>query len=199
MIGARIMAAAIRRLSPADHRVMPWKNGLGSTTEIAVHPPGASVDEFTWRLSIADLTTSGPFSSFPGVERIIVQLEGSPMELTHEGHGRRRLARLAPHRFDGAWRTHAEIPSPARDFNVMARGLRSSLSVLQLDRGSSARIDAAAETQIVHARRGALAIEVGEERIDLGEAETLIVEGEAGIAIEAASEAIALVIAFAAR
>jgi len=34
----------LRRLRPGDFRVMTWKNGLGTTTELAVDPPGASLD-----------------------------------------------------------------------------------------------------------------------------------------------------------
>jgi hypothetical protein len=44
-----------RVLSPADYRRMPWKNGAGRTTEIAVHPAGAALDAFDWRVSVADV------------------------------------------------------------------------------------------------------------------------------------------------
>lgn len=42
---------------------MPWKNGGGSTEEIA-RDAGAGLDGFGWRLSIADITESGGFSTF---------------------------------------------------------------------------------------------------------------------------------------
>src|SRR4051812_41801439 len=96
---------ANRVIRPAGYRVMPWKNGQGTTTEIAVHPLGAALDAFTWRLSIADLAASGPFSTFAGYDRILVQLEGAPMALAHEGRGEHRLTRLVPHRFAGEWPT----------------------------------------------------------------------------------------------
>ena len=35
----------MRHLKACGHRVMPWKNGLGSTTEIAVYPPGAGIEK----------------------------------------------------------------------------------------------------------------------------------------------------------
>ena len=40
-------------LRAADHRRMPWKNGRGETTEIAIWPPTAGLDGFDWRISMA--------------------------------------------------------------------------------------------------------------------------------------------------
>ena len=86
---------------------MPWKNGLGTTTEIAVHPPGAGLDAFAWRVSIADLGASGPFSIFAGYDRTLVQIEGAPMTLSHAGRGEKRLSLLSPYRFAGELDTTA--------------------------------------------------------------------------------------------
>ena len=43
----------MRLLRAATHRRMPWKNGAGVTTEIAVFPESAGLDDFEWRLSMA--------------------------------------------------------------------------------------------------------------------------------------------------
>src|SRR5690349_15258414 len=104
--------ASLRLLRPADYRVMPWKNGLGTTTEIAVDPPGVGLDAFTWRISIADLQVSGPFSTFPGHDRVLVQIEGEPMTLSHEGGVGQRLRLLSPHRFAGELATHGALDGP---------------------------------------------------------------------------------------
>ncbi|MBM7325185.1 HutD family protein, partial [Agrobacterium sp. S2] len=48
---------------------MPWKNGGGVTTEIIVHPAKASMADFDWRISMANVAQDGPFSIFPGVDR----------------------------------------------------------------------------------------------------------------------------------
>src|SRR5580693_1543340 len=121
---------SLRHLRPLDYRIMPWKNGLGTTTEIAVHPEGAGLDAFTWRLSVADLLASGPFSTFAGYDRTIVQLEGAPMTLSHDGLGEHRLRLLAPYRFDGEAGTFGTLdPPPARDFNVMVRRDRARADV----------------------------------------------------------------------
>src|SRR4029077_2512621 len=80
-------ASMVRLLTPNDYRSMPWKNGAGRTTEIAVHPPGAALDAFAWRVSIADVEQDGPFSRFPGIDRTIVLLGGSGMRLRGTGMG----------------------------------------------------------------------------------------------------------------
>ena len=113
-----------RILTPRDYRVMPWKNGGGTTTEIHIHPEGAGWDTFDWRVGIADIARSGPFSSFPGIDRSIMLLDcpaGSGMRLTIDD----REVDLPLHRFidfAGEATTHgALLGAPVRDFNVMSR------------------------------------------------------------------------------
>ena len=54
----------------------PWKNGGGSTRQLAIHPPQASLDDFAWRISCARVSGAGPFSAFPGIQRSLALLEG---------------------------------------------------------------------------------------------------------------------------
>jgi environmental stress-induced protein Ves len=70
------VSSPVRLLGPADYRVMPWRNGGGSTTELAVDG-----EPWTWRLSVARVTGDGPFSRFDGCARRIACLEGAGMEL----------------------------------------------------------------------------------------------------------------------
>ena len=60
---------------------VPWKNGGGSTRELACWPPGAGMDSFAWRVSVATIARPGPFSAFPGVDRQIMLLEGDGVRL----------------------------------------------------------------------------------------------------------------------
>lgn len=113
---------------------MPWKNGGGSTTEIAVDPPGAGVaDAFLWRLSLARVERSGPFSPFPGYERSIMLMSGGGMALDFGDHGGARLERpFEPVGFQGEWPTTATLlGGPSEDFNVMTdrARLRHELTV----------------------------------------------------------------------
>jgi len=71
----------MRIIRAADCKVMPWKNGGGTTTEIAVSPEGASLGDFDWRISMAHVGQDGPFSSFPGIDRTLSVLTGNGIRL----------------------------------------------------------------------------------------------------------------------
>jgi len=110
----------------ADYPVMPWKNGGGSTTEVLVSPPGASLEDFEWRVSLATVEQDGPFSLFPGIDRSLTLYGGPRMVLTFDG---RRMIALTPEdpttRFPGEAAVKAAVPEgPVRDFNVMTRRSR---------------------------------------------------------------------------
>ncbi len=102
----------------------PWRNGGGTTRELACFPAGAAMDSFAWRVSIADIRAAGPFSAFPGIDRIITLLDGDGVRL-HTGDGRidhRLDTPLAPFAFPGEADIHAAlIGGDTRDFNVMTR------------------------------------------------------------------------------
>ena len=114
-----------RSLGPGDYRLMPWKNGRGVTTEIAIHPPSADLagKPFDWRVSMADVKQDGDFSSFPGYDRSILVAEGAGMELDFDAAPAVRLQGAgATTLFSGDWRTRCRLlDGPVRDFNVMTR------------------------------------------------------------------------------
>jgi environmental stress-induced protein Ves len=106
---------------------MAWKNGGGTTTEIAIEPQGTGLNDFDWRVSMARLDAPGPFSSFPGVDRLLLALEGR-IDLMIEG----RAISLTPAdpavHFPGEAKVSADLPRSsagdferALDFNVMVR------------------------------------------------------------------------------
>ena len=111
-----------RILAPADYRKMPWKNGGGQTFEIAVDPPGADLATFAWRVSVAAIERDGPFSSFPGVDRTLVLLDGSGMRLSGEGQAVELRAPYEPVTFSGEATLDCSLAEgPTRDFNLMIR------------------------------------------------------------------------------
>ena len=108
-----------RLLRAADYPRMPWKNGAGSTLEIA-RDAGDGLDGFGWRLSIADVGESGGFSAFTGYQRVITVLEGAGMHLTVDGQQSRDLTALDAFAFDGGSAVQCElIDGPIRDFNLI--------------------------------------------------------------------------------
>lgn len=66
-----------------DRMPVPWKNGLGVQYEITCD--GSLPDDWTWRLSTADITQDVPFSSFPGVTREFCVADGNGVLLNING------------------------------------------------------------------------------------------------------------------
>lgn len=108
-------------LRAKDYKTMPWKNGMGSTTEIAIFPASAKLDEFIWRVSMAQVKTDGPFSSFAGIDRTLLILEGEGLDLTVADQDAVRIDRNTQHFFPGDQPTSAVlIDGPIVDLNVMS-------------------------------------------------------------------------------
>lgn len=113
-----------RLLNPDAYRVMPWKNGGGTTSELIIEPEGADLESgFHWRLSMAEVGVSGPFSRFEGYDRTLLLLEGRGMWLEMAGQGAVELKHaFEPVRFSGDWTTTGTLlDGPCRDFNVITR------------------------------------------------------------------------------
>ncbi|TCS13596.1 HutD family protein [Caulobacter sp. BK020] len=111
----------MRVLRAADRVATPWKNGGGVTREVLAWPPGARLDGFDWRVSLADVATDGPFSAFPGVDRVLTVIAGDGLVLEIDGRPM-RLERFAPLAFPGEAAIMARLASgPIRDLNVMVR------------------------------------------------------------------------------
>jgi uncharacterized protein len=66
-------------LRQVDYTPMRWKNGAGTTLEIARH--GRHGEAFDWRLSMALVEGDCTFSSFDGYERYTTLVEGPGIEL----------------------------------------------------------------------------------------------------------------------
>lgn len=100
-----------------------WKNGGGSTTEIAVAPPDAGFDEFEWRISLATIAADGAFSQFPGVDRTLVLVDGHGATLDIDDDEQVTVSPDEPvQRFAGESRVQAKLHRGATtDFNVMTR------------------------------------------------------------------------------
>ncbi|HEX7375041.1 MAG TPA: HutD family protein [Steroidobacteraceae bacterium] len=103
---------------------VPWKNGRGTTREIACWPAGSDLGSFHWRASIATIAASAPFSTFAGVDRTIVLLSGRGVHL-------RSADRSIDHRLDNVGQPFSfageraidceSLGTVSRDFNVMTR------------------------------------------------------------------------------
>jgi environmental stress-induced protein Ves len=115
---------------------MPWKNGGGSTRELACWPPGADITGFDWRVSVASIAAAGPFSVFAGVDRHIMLLDGDGVHLAQPVDDSAAQASGATtgsiaHSLHQRWQPFAfagDVPidcamlgGPSTDFNLMLR------------------------------------------------------------------------------
>jgi len=105
---------------PEAFKTIPWKNGLGHTTELAINS-GGNLDDFDWRLSIASVVNDGDFSNFSGYQRHLVLIEGEGLILDHDNGDVDELANLLDvARFDGGSKTCGRLfNGPIKDFNIM--------------------------------------------------------------------------------
>ncbi|RRV40830.1 HutD family protein [Pseudomonas sp. o96-267] len=110
-------------LDTATARAMPWKNGGGTTVELAISPADAGLEGFAWRISTAQVAVDGAFSSFPGIDRSLAVLAGDGMCL-QRADGRREmlLSGDAIAVFRGEEAISAQLlGGPITDLNLMTR------------------------------------------------------------------------------
>ncbi|GAB5095197.1 HutD/Ves family protein [Caballeronia sp. HLA56] len=181
------MATVLRASSLA---AVPWKNGGGITRELAAEPEGASMDTFAWRLSIADVSADGAFSSFAGVDRVLILLDGAGMTLAEPDYVHTLNEPLAMARFAGETPIHAAlVQGPTRDFNVMTRRGRAHASVTS--RFESHEWTPDHDVTFLHCARGMLNVMLAHgERIALAAGDSLRIESADGrVACEASQDA----------
>lgn len=107
----------IEVLKADQYTKMLWKNGAGYTLEIA---RSLGDLDFDWRISMADVTTSGPFSTFPNKQRIITVLDGKGIELHVADLPARSLKLGNIFAFHGESQVHSELVDGAiRDLNLI--------------------------------------------------------------------------------
>ncbi|KAJ3298542.1 hypothetical protein HK104_010597 [Borealophlyctis nickersoniae] len=127
---------------------MPWKNGLGETRQIAIHPPSRNIetDEFIWRLSLSEVHDSCFFSVFPGYDVALLLLSDTPgpnrslsrrssyapPAVLHHNDQEKAipLKHLTPYSYSGEWATTCKIKSgPIQYLTFIANRERAQVSM----------------------------------------------------------------------
>jgi environmental stress-induced protein Ves len=125
----------IEIIPPEQFNTIPWKNGKGQTTELAISENG-TIDNFDWRLSIASVVEDGPFSDFSGYERNLILLEGQGIELTHDHKDDDKQIDLLDKplsisSFNGSAKTLGRLIDGAiSDFNLMTKDGKYNVEVI---------------------------------------------------------------------
>jgi environmental stress-induced protein Ves len=151
----------------ADIPATPWRNGGGVTRELAMWPDAG---DWAWRMSVADVDKSGPFSRFEGIERWFAVLEGAGVQLDVAGVPHRMTATDAPLFFDGAAATGCELMAgKTRDFNLMVRRGPKPSRMLRVE-GRFSETLGARTTIAVYAHSSAATVLFDEEALQLAPA-----------------------------
>jgi environmental stress-induced protein Ves len=167
----------VQRLPATERVAVPWKNRGGVTSEIAVHPRQAGLEDFDWRVSCAQVDSAGPFSRFPGIDRIIVILEGE-LSLEVEGSAAVVLSpQSAPWEFPGDVATAGSpVGGAVQDLNVMTRRGRCSARVQRCLVEERAKFSFMTQTTVVLAS-AQLVMQAREQTVPLARLDALRIEG----------------------
>lgn len=178
----------MRIIRATEHRRMPWKNGGGETTEIAISPESATTGDFDWRLSMARVESGGPFSVFPGIDRTLAVLDGERLLLTIEGMEPAELtARSEPLAFPGDAPTNAElIGGNVTDLNIMTRRGKLTHSMRRLRVSGSTKLPLEYSEALLFCHSGRARIVTDGQTTELGSLDTLhLTEASSHLRIEA--------------
>jgi len=150
-----------------DCPVTSWKNGLGSTRKIAVHPAHAGMDDFIWRVSIANVDSAAPFSRFPGIDRHIVLLDGAGFTMQLDDDRNHALTTpYEPFVFPGEANVNVTlVDGPTRDFNLMVRRSHANGSAQSWNEAGTYQLDR--HTRLLHCAAGRL--EIGDATLHTGD------------------------------
>ena len=125
-----------RLIERGEYVEMPWRNGGGVTFEIAREP--AAGPKFDWRLSLAMIERSGPFSNFAGYQRAIALVSGAGCVLN--GIAARALVLDAPGLF-------AIFPGAAQVTSDLVEGTCCDLNLMVREPGRIVRVQHLHTTQ----------------------------------------------------
>jgi environmental stress-induced protein Ves len=145
----------------------PWKNGRGRTREIAVQP-STDGGGFLWRVSIAEVDSAAPFSTFPGIDRHIALLDGAGFTMTlDDNHVHALTTPFTPFAFAGEAQVAVQLHAgPTRDFNLMVRRAQARGTLLARQTPGTWR--PAPTTTLIYCARGA--IDTAEGMLHVGDA-----------------------------
>lgn len=130
------MSIDIEIIRKKQHKTSEWSGGR--TTELYIYPKDSlySSRNFKWRLSSAKVETEqSTFTSLPGINRLIMVIEGE-LFLKHKDHHSSLIKAFEQDSFSGEWITTS--CGRVTDLNLMmAQGCRGKLEVISIDRGES--------------------------------------------------------------
>ncbi|KQE87859.1 HutD/Ves family protein [Acinetobacter lactucae] len=158
---------------------MLWKNGVGYTLEIARSQGEA---DFDWRISMADVTTSGPFSLFPNKQRIISVLDGKGMVLHVDDLAAKTLNQGDIFAFHGESQVHSELVDGAiRDLNLIYDPTKLYARFQWLNDAAAQAFISSADLIFIFNQGGETQVNVDDHFFEIATHETLKIEKNTGV------------------
>lgn len=189
----------MRLIRHADLKPLPWKNGGGITREVAIFPPGADMNGFLWRVSMAQIASDGPFSIFPGVDRILYLLSGGGLGLRVAG---RDHALRPGERLDFPADAAAEAwlqDGPVEDLNIMVDRSRVHVEVREQRIDGDLSLQLPTPASILFVREGEVSVPDPAGTLSMGPRDSLVTDDGDGPMIRLTGEGTVLLIAFTMR
>ncbi|MGG5170671.1 HutD/Ves family protein [Pseudarthrobacter sp. J1738] len=150
-------------------KATPWKNGGGITREVASQQ-AQSGEGIDWRISLAEVSKAGPFSEFPGMDRVLTVTDGELLLLEVDGESH-PLEKYRAFRFAGDVPAAASLPTgEVRDLNVITRrgAFKGFTSIIELSKKRAHPVFAGQHAILLHGQADVSAAEETEklERYD---------------------------------
>lgn len=169
----------IELIRPDQYTKMLWKNGAGFTLEIARSQGEA---DFEWRISMADVTTSGPFSLFPNKQRIISVLDGQGMVLHVDDLPAKTLNQGDIFAFHGESQVQSElVDGVIRDLNLIYDPAKFHAHFQWLNDAAEQAFISSADLIFIFNQGDETQVSVEGDLFQLAAEETLKIEKNAGV------------------
>jgi uncharacterized protein len=182
----------MRLIRSADYKRIPWKNGGGMLGDIIVSPDGAGLDEFDWRVSTAHVGRDGPFSVFPGIDRVMKIVGGAALRLEIAGMDSVTLTpESEPFDFPGDAPTQAFLgDGPIDNLNVMVRRGKFGTSMRQIAIHDEFWLSPQpGHTLLMYLEKGTVGVQGGEERHIVEQGDTLVIANPVMLHVTASATA----------
>ena len=169
----------------ADRIASRWKNGGGTTWEYAIHPPGAGLDDFFWRISRANVAGHGAFSVFSGIDRSLTVIEGVAIDLILPDRRIRLDQTTPPYRFAGDLPVECRVPEgPICDLNVMTRRGRWTHDITRHHFAAPGPLDVEGDVNLVLALDRLTATDASGATVALGPGDAVLVDAATTLAVD---------------
>ena len=173
----------MKRITQAEYHKVPWLNGGGYAWDIATEK---SVDNqsslpFCWRFAMAEIETSGLFSSYKSIDRIITLVNGAGFNLSFGQQEEVNEIQLVNRgdfgAFPGDIATHCSLNSgTATVLNIMFARNQYIANVKILDPENFASCEFDCEVLLLFALGGVVELILNNRSICLAESESLILD-----------------------